>query len=320
MNMKKIKFTYGILLFMLAIFTGCNEDSYEFGDLTAPANLVIDVNIIGSDTNPLGDGSGEVIVTVSADNAITYHIGFNKVNDQGVIGTVNYKVLASGTTEHKFTDPGTNSYRISVIAFGPGGTASNLTKDIVVKSDYVPDTAVVTAITNDNSKTWVVNKDVPGHFGVDDWTKTEYTETTWWWAAGVDEKLNCCSCFYSTTFTFQKNTDGTFKLTVDAPEGAFTKTGSLANIPNIPETGDEGCYSEYTGGISNFNFIPSSSPISEATSTKIAIKLETNDAFIGYGAVQSEYEILEATSDKLYLRVQGTETGNSWYLILKPVP
>ena len=314
--MKKLKYIIG--LFLIAAFVGCEEESYEFGDLIAPSNLVINTNIIGSESNPSGDGSGEVIVTLSAENAITYHIGFNKIDEFGFIDNVNYKVLASGTINYKFTDPGENNYRISVIAFGPGGTATNLTKDITVKSDYIPDPAVVTAITNDSSKTWVVNKDVAGHFGVDDWNKTEYTETAWWWAAGVDEKLDCCSCFYSTTFTFVKNANGTYKLVVDAPEGAFTKTGALANIPDIPATGDEGCYTEYKEGESNFNFVPSTSPISEATSTKIAIKLETNNAFIGYGAVQSEYEILEATSDKLYLRVQGTETGNSWYLILTP--
>jgi hypothetical protein len=76
--------------------------------------------------------------------------------------------------------------------------------------------------------------------------------------------------------------------------------------------------SRNNGGSSPFNFVPSASPISEATSTKVAIKLTDNNTFIGYGAVQSEYEVLQATSDKLYLRVQGTETGNAWYIVLKP--
>lgn len=30
-----------------------------------------------------------------------------------------------------------------------------------------------------------------------------------------------------------------------------------------------------------------------------------------------EYEILSITETSLYLRVQGTETGNAWYLKLK---
>lgn len=317
--MKKFKYTIGIILFMLVFFTGCNEESYEFGDLNAPSNLVINTNIIGSESNPTGDGSGEVIVTLNAENAITYHIGFNKIDEFGFIGEVSYKVLASGTTNHKFTDPGENNYRISVIAFGPGGTATNLTKDIKVKSDYVPDPAVVTAITNDSSKTWIVNKDVAGHFGVGPWGD----QSPIWWTAGVDEKLACCSCFYSTTFKFQKNADGTFTLIVNAPEGAFTKTGDLTNIPGIPASGDEGCYTEYTGGSSGFNFVPSSSgiaPSDEFPSTQIAMKIASYDAYIGYGALLDEYEILEATADYLYLRVQGTETGNGWWLKLIPAP
>lgn len=301
---------------MVIIITSCKEDTYEFGDLIAPSNIVIDTEIVGqSADNPNGDGSGMVNITLSADNAITYHIGYKKLDDYT---DVNYTVAASGVISKSFTDPGENTYRISVVAFGVGGMSSNVTKDITVRSDFVPDSAIITSITNDSSKTWVVDKDLPAHFGVDDWTKTEYDETSWWWSAGAGEKEDCCNCFYTTTFTFVKNANETYKLDVNAPDGAFTKTGELANLAGIPATGDEGCYSEYTGGSSVINFIPSASPISEATSTKVAIQITDNSTFIGYGAVQSEYEILEATADKLYLRVQGTETGNAWYIVLKP--
>lgn len=315
--MKNIKYTIGVIILLVAIIAGCKEDTYEFGELIAPSNLEINADIIGiSDANPNGDGSGNVVINVSAKDAITYHIGFNKIDD---FSAVNYKVVASGTLSHKFTDPGVNTYRISVIAFGPGGIATNLTKDITVRSDYVPDTEVVTAITNDNSKTWVVDKDVPGHFGVGPWGE----KSPIWWTAGINEKADCCNCFYTAQFTFTKNANGTYLLTVNAPDGAFTKTGSLTNLPGIPSSGDEGCYSEYTGGSSSFNFVPSSSGIAvddTYPSTQIAIKIASNDAYIGYGALQSEYEILVAQSDYLYLRVQGTETGNGWWLKLKPAP
>lgn len=315
--MKNVKYTIGVIILLVAIIAGCKEDTYEFGELIAPSNLEINADIIGiSDANPNGDGSGNVVINVSAKDAITYHIGFNKIDD---FSAVNYKVVASGTLSHKFTDPGVNTYRISVIAFGPGGIATNLTKDITVRSDYVPDPEVVTAITNDNSKTWVVDKDVPGHFGVGPWGE----KSPIWWTAGINEKADCCNCFYTAQFTFTKNANGTYLLTVNAPDGAFTKTGSLTNLPGIPSSGDEGCYSEYTGGSSSFNFVPSSSGIAvddTYPSTQIAIKIASNDAYIGYGALQSEYEILVAQSDYLYLRVQGTETGNGWWLKLKPAP
>lgn len=313
--MKNIKYIIGLVLFVAAIVTGCKEETYEFGALTAPTNLVINTEIVGKSTDkPDGDGSGVVNITVNAQNAITYHIGFNKIDN---LGPVTYSVLASGTKTHKFTDPGTNTYRISVIAYGPGGTATNLSKDITVRSDYVPDPLVVTALTNDASKTWVVNKDVRGHLGVGPYGDA----TPWWWEAAVDEKLGCCPCFYTAKFTFTKNANGSYSLTVNAPDGAFTKTGNLTNLPGIPATGDEGCYSQYTGGTSGFNFIPYESGLAYPTpSKKVAISLATNDVYIGYGAVQSVYEILDITDTSMYLRVQGTETGNAWYLKLKPAP
>jgi hypothetical protein len=41
-----------------------------------------------------------------------------------------------------------------------------------------------------------------------------------------------------------------------------------------------------------------------------------NNTYIGYGSLLKEYEILTITGTTMYLRVQGTETGNAWYLKL----
>ena len=152
--------------------------------------------------------------------------------------------------------------------------------------------------------------------GVGPWSTSSVTPE--WWAAGVNEKVACCNCFYTSTFTFAKNaTTGSYTLQVTSPDGAFTKTGSLTTLPGIPGSGDEGCYS-YSGGTSPFTFVPSSSGIAaSAPSTKTAILLAGNNTFIGYGAVQKEYEIMVISATYLYLRVQGTETGNAWYLKLK---
>ncbi len=152
--------------------------------------------------------------------------------------------------------------------------------------------------------------------GVGPWSPTSVTPE--WWSAAINEKVNCCNCFYTATFTFSKNTDGTFNLKVGNADGAFTKTGALAGgLPGIPASGAEGCYS-YGDGTSSFSFVPSSSGIDAAApSTKTAILLGGNNTYIGYGAVLKEYEILSITETSLYLRVQGTETGNAWYLKLK---
>jgi hypothetical protein len=313
--MKNIKYIISLIL-TITFFVGCEKETYEFGDLIAPTNIVINTEIVGKSTDfPDGDGSGLVKISVTADNAITYHIGYNKLEDYG---NVSLAVLPGGVTNKKFTDPGTNTYRITVVAFGTGGISSNLTKDISVRSDFVPEPAIVTALTNDSSKTWVVDASVPGHFGVAPWDNAVYSPI--WWSAGVNEKVACCNCFYTTTFKFAKSPSNSFSLTVNAPDGVFTKTGNLSNLPGIPSSGAEGCYSEYSGGTSSFNFIPASTGIPAGNSTQTSIKLSDFNTYIGYGSFQDEYEILEINANYIYLRVQGTETGNSWYLKLKPAP
>jgi hypothetical protein len=187
----------------------------------------------------------------------------------------------------------------------------------MVRSDFTPDPEIVTNLTGTGSKTWHVDKDIPAHFGVGPWSATSVTPE--WWSAAPNEKVACCNCFYTASFTFTKDPGtGTFSLDVATPDGAFTKTGALAGgLPGIPSAGDEACY-PYGGGSSAFSFVPSSSGIAASTpSTKTAIQLGGSNTFIGYGAVLKEYEILSITPTALYLRVQGTETGNAWYLKLK---
>jgi hypothetical protein len=191
-----------------------------------------------------------------------------------------------------------------------------VTKDIIVRSDFTPAASIVNNLVGTGSKTWKVDKNIPAHFGVGPWSPTSVTPE--WWSAAVNEKVSCCNCFYTASFTFSKNaTTGNYSLAVATPDGAFTKTGSLAGgLPGIPGSGPEACYG-YGGGSSSFSFVPSSSGISaSAPSTKTAILLPGANTFIGYGAVLKEYEILTITPNALYLRVQGTETGNAWYLKL----
>ena len=302
-------FFYSFIL--LAVLSSCKKDKYHMGVLTAPTDVIINTTIIGQDgTHPDGDGSGDVIISLTGKNVLAYKIDYNAADG------IQMDYLTKSTITKKYTSIGTNTYRITVVAYGAGASATTVTKEITVRSDFTPDPEIVTDLTGTGSKTWSVNKDIPGHFGVGPWTATSVTPE--WYSAAPNEKADCCNCFYTATFTFTKNSDGTFKLTVASPNGAFTKTGALAGgLPGIPAAGAEGCYN-YDGGSSSFSFVPSSSGIDAAApSTKTAILLAGNNTYIGYGAVLKEYEILTITENSLYLRVQGTETGNAWYLRLK---
>lgn len=315
-----IKYMLGLFMAILLTLVSCNETEYSLGDLTAPSNIVINAEVVGKDaTHPDGDGSGDVKFTISADKALSYKIDYDASTPVDMV------FLPNGKVTKKYTNVGVHTYTVTAIVYGAGGTSSVVTKDVTVRSDFTPSADIVTALTNNSSKTWVVDKSVPGHFGVGPWSATSIRPE--WWSAGVNEKVNTANCFYTATFTFAKvAATGNYELKVTTPDGAFTKTGSLTTLPGIPSSGDEGCYN-YPGGTSAFSFVPSSSGAPAAPSspdnspsTQTAILLAGVNTFIGYGAVQKEYEILVINSGYLYLRVQGTETGNAWYMKLIPKP
>ncbi len=319
--MKKILIYFlGIFLILISIYR-CADKNYSMGDLVAPTNLVINTEIVGATTaNPDGDGSGDVKITLTANNALSYKIDYDANTPASLV------FLPTGSITKKYTTLGTNTYKITAVAYGKGGTSSTITKDITIRSDFTVDPTIVANLTGGTSKTWVVDKSIAGHLGVGPWDAVDniLSVKPEWWAAAINEKVACCNCFYTATFKFSKDeATNTYSLQVTNPDGAFTKTGSLTTLPGIPASGDEGCYS-YDGGTSAFSFVPASSGApalpateSDSPSTQTSILLAGVNTYIGYGAVQKEYEILVLTETYMYLRVQGTETGNAWYLKLK---
>ncbi len=313
---KNIKYILGVFIVLLLTITSCTQETYSLGDLSAPSNLVINAVIVGQDaSHPNGDGSGNVNFSITGDNILATSIDYDASD------AVNLVFLPTGTVTKKFdTHLGVNTYRVTVVASGKGGSQSTITKDITIRYDYTPDPAIVTNLTNNTSKTWIVDKSVAGHFGVGPWDPTSVTPS--WWAAAINEKVATANCFYTATFTFTKVVaSGTYSLTVASPDGAFTKTGSLAGgLPGIPSSGGEGCYA-YAGGTSAFTFGGSTSGVvASAPSTQTNINLAGTNTFIGYGATLKGYEILTLTANTMYLRVQGTETGNAWYIKMIPAP
>ncbi|MEI8097788.1 MAG: hypothetical protein WCG74_03090 [Sediminibacterium sp.] len=307
---KNIKYVLGALVLLIAFYS-CKKNTFSLGDLNAPTELAITTEIVGATTAlPNGDGSGNVKISITAKNALSYKIDYDANTPLDLV------YLPTGSVTNKFTNIGINTYRITAVAYGKGGTSSTITKDITVAFYFPVAANIVSSLTGGSSKTWVVDKSVAGHFGVGPWSSSSVTPE--WWAASVNEKVGCCNCFYTTSFTFTKVVaSNTYTLQVTSPDGVFTKTGSLASIPNIPSSGGEACYS-YAGGTSSFSFIPASSNIAASTpSTQTSILLGGNNTFIGYGSLQREYEIMAITPTYMYLRAQGTETGNAWYLKLK---
>ena len=154
--MKNLKYFISLCL-TLALFTACEEDTYEFGDITTPTNLAVAVDVVGLNAeNPHGDGSGVVNFNASAEGAITYKYIFNGAEE----------MVASGVLEKSFYAVGVNSYDVTVVAYGTAGSPSSTTFSIEVLATYTPPADLVQALTGGSSKTWRVKSEVANHFGL----------------------------------------------------------------------------------------------------------------------------------------------------------
>ncbi|RZJ65238.1 MAG: glycoside hydrolase family 16 protein [Flavobacterium sp.] len=134
--MKNFFKTAAIFFSLAFISVSCSSSGSGSGNdddgpaAVAPTNLVISSEIVGQDDqNPNGDGSGMVAFTVSADNAQSIQLTFQG----GAIQTVNG---ANGTIDKQFTTIGTNTYVVSVKAFGTGNTS--ITSSTAVTVFYAP--------------------------------------------------------------------------------------------------------------------------------------------------------------------------------------
>jgi hypothetical protein len=299
-----------VAVLTLLVMGGCKKKEYSMGSLAAPTDLVLNTTIVGQGSSaPNGDGSGNVIFQPQGKNVIAYKIDYDASDG------IKLETLSAVSATKKYTKLGLNSYTVTLVGYGPGGeTSAQITKTIQVQSDFTPPESLVTSLVGTGTKVWKLDKNASGHFGVGPWSPTSLKPE--WWSASPNEKANDV-CFYSARFSFTKNANGTYSMAAVTPNGAFTKTGALAGLPGIPATGPEACYT-YAGGTSTFTLVPPGSGVAASSSTGVAILLAGTDTFIGYGAVGKEYEILSISDTNMYLRVQGTETGNAWYLKLIP--
>ena len=113
----------------------CSGDSSDDGGGSdnLVSNLTVSINIVGTDTaNPNGDGSGVVNISATATNAVNYGFKFGSEAEQQ---------NTSGTIQQIFTDEGTNTYIVTVKAYGVGGDSVNKVETFSV---YVTeDTSVI---------------------------------------------------------------------------------------------------------------------------------------------------------------------------------
>lgn len=277
-------------------FIACKKTEYTFGEIKTPSGLVLNAVVAGVDaTNPNGNGSGNVTITVDASNAINYKIDF---------GDGKTKIVSAGTFTYKYSTPGTNEYTIIVNAAGTGGTISTISKKVKIFVAFEIPAAIVQSLTGGTSKVWVTDAGADGHFGVgpsDMWTP-------FWYAATPNSRE---ACAYDDEITFTKN-GLSILMSVDNKGQSFS-IGASSSFYGFG--GGDACLDINAGGSKKLVFFESTNTPSNVTSTNIKFDVPGN-GIINFGTGGTTYEILSITDTKLFLRNIGID-GNSWYQKLK---
>jgi hypothetical protein len=295
-NMKKIFRLLPALV--LVIIGSCKKDSYSFGTIKAPTGLTVTTEVVGANaTNPTGDGSGQVKIMASSEGALSYRISYGD-------GTT--EMVPEGTITHRYAQPDTNTYTITVSAIGTGGAISTLTKQVRVFVNFQIPANILEAITGGGSKVWITDKEANGHFGVG--PATEFAPI--WYAAPPNTRE---ACAYDDEITFTKNPNNTVSMSIDNRGTSFS-TGAATSFYGV--SGGDGCYPINTGGLKQLSFANATSASTPAVSTRVQFTVPGN-GIINFGTGGTTYEILSVTPTALHLRNIGTD-GNSWYQKLKP--
>ena len=286
-----------IVLAMAIGLGSCTEEKYSFGDIITPTDLALTTVVAGVDaTNPAGNGTGMVAITTSANNALTYKIDF---------GDGMSKMVSSGTITHKYTNPGTYSYVVTVNAVGTAGTTSTISKKISVFVAFEIPADILIALTNNGSKTWMTDSNAPGHFGVgpaDGFSPV-------WYAATPNSRDPLA---YDDEITFSKDASNNVFINVDN-KGATFMTGAATAFYGF--AGGDGTYPLNTGGTKKLAFMDATSTSTPANSTRIQFMVPRN-GIINFGTGGVTYEILSISATSISLRNIGAD-GNAWHQILK---
>ena len=181
-NMKNIKYIAGYFLLLMTLVS-CTEDTYEFGDLIAPANLQVSYEIVGSDVDPLGDGSGLVNFKITAENVLSYRLVYADQEIEVPGGEIE---LAFDSEKGMEGPNGGQLFQVIAIVYGVGGASSSKVLEIEVKGfvfppkileDFEGDEPAFLTFGPDNHHMAIVDNPVPG--GINTSSKVvEYTKPT----------------------------------------------------------------------------------------------------------------------------------------------
>jgi beta-glucanase (GH16 family) len=308
-KMKKIIINI-VTVFMLFLMASCQEESKSFGALETPVNLLVTAQIVGQNTTDAlnGDGTGKVLFTAKADNAISYRYIFGDGSSQN---------SPSGVFEKRYNKTGLNTYTVTIIATGKGGIAATTTMEVTVLSNF-EDPQSVALLTGGTQKTWYWAASEAGHLGVGpnsgDNTQNFYAhwyQAVPWEKAGSSES----SCLYGNELTFSL-VGNQLKFQLNNQGQTFFNKDFRSVVGGT--SANDACYNYDTTGLKNVNLGPSESVVRASpdhlTRTTGTMMNFSDGGFMGYYIGQSSYEILSITATRMTVRaVMGGNPALAWY-------
>jgi hypothetical protein len=301
--MKKISLILFTLTSILILFTACQKDEHKLGDLKAPTDLNVTIEIIGADSeNPYGDGSGFVHLRATANGYTTFIIDF----DDGLDKVIKF----DGDTLYRLTKTGINTYNVTVSAIGTGGLQTTKIQAVEVFSSF-EDPDALEFLTGGSSKSWYWAADQPAHAGLgpvsEDNGNFEYTFPNWWQIVAWDPDK---ACMYDAEFVFTKTDNG---LTFEQKSGPAFIPGAYADVIGIP--GDL-CYGEDVVpnlyGVKNVSFAPSSTLAGQSPDYRGTAFTLSDNGTMCWWVGTSTYDILEISDTQMKVRIEQDATF-AWY-------
>ncbi len=295
--MKNLKY---LVLAISFLVLGCEVDDPSIGDITAPSNLQISVEVAQ-------DNSGNVTVTPVADDAINFHVFFLEDADPVVL-------LEGETAEFRYTQSGQFQQIIQVIAFGRGGVSSSDTVTIDLDVTLSIDPLILSLIAGDGSKSWVWDSSNAGHFGVGD-PAEDFPN---FFSAGPNE-LN--PCLYDDVLTFSFDENNNFTYVLENQGETFINWAEVTRF--FPDASPQEFVDECRDIADQIEFQTSFVIIENAETG--ALEFDVENSTMSYWSGAMEYEIIELTENRLTVRgLQqpfNDPTGGllAWYHTFVPV-
>lgn len=276
------KITKYMWLWLFFIAFGCNKEVFELG--TAPSSEDAAFTFAAS-------AKGENYLTFTNSNAKA----FMKVWD---FGNGSSSKESSPTAYYPFA--GEYTVKLTVYTSGGSVTASKVIK--VAKNDPQicsdKNLLLLTGGCNAlNGKTWVIDKDRPGHFGVGPAAETSPI----WYAAQANEKTG--GGMYDDEFTFFLNES---KFVQKTNGDVFVNPASGSNFAGATPSPAGDLIAPYNA--------PSKMNYTISTSNGKTFLNLTNGGFIGYYTGATSFEILSLTEDEMFIKFKDAANADlAWF-------